>query len=98
MSNTDSDAEDLIAHLCGGLAPDDRESCRQAALASSAQCWGPSSLHSTLVPCGASTFTRRSTAVARPGIRRAGRASSTASLRSSHGRDRRRTRGIRIVL
>jgi hypothetical protein len=40
---SDTDAEDLISHLCGGLAPSDREAFRHAAesaLASSPQCWG----------------------------------------------------------
>jgi hypothetical protein len=49
----DADAEDLIASLAGGLHPDDRSAFRQAAeaaLASSAQCWGPGSIHRTLVP------------------------------------------------
>ena len=38
----DADAEDLIAHLCGGLAPADRDAFRQAAenaLATSSPCW-----------------------------------------------------------
>jgi hypothetical protein len=48
-----SEAEDLIAHLSGGLAPDDREAFRHAAesaLAASPQCWGPGSIHRALVP------------------------------------------------
>jgi hypothetical protein len=50
---SDADAEDLIAHLCGGLAPSDREAFRNAAesaLASSPQCWGPGSVYRALVP------------------------------------------------
>jgi len=53
MSETDADAEDLISHLCSGLAPDDREDFRRAAesaLAASPQCWGPGSIYRTLVP------------------------------------------------
>jgi hypothetical protein len=49
----DADVEDLIARLASGLAADDREAFRQAAeaaLASSAQCWGPGSIYRTVVP------------------------------------------------
>ncbi len=48
-----ADAEHLITHLAGGLHPDDRQAFRQAAeaaLATATQCWGPGSLHRTLVP------------------------------------------------
>jgi hypothetical protein len=48
----DADAEDLIAHLCGGLAPADRDAFRhiaETALASSPQCWGPGSIYRTAV-------------------------------------------------
>jgi hypothetical protein len=48
----DADAEDLIAHLCGGLAPADRDAFRQAAenaLATSSPCWGPGLIHRTVV-------------------------------------------------
>jgi hypothetical protein len=50
---SDTDAEDLISYLCGGLAPNDREAFRKAAesaLASSPQCWGPGSIYRALVP------------------------------------------------
>jgi hypothetical protein len=54
MSDADTDtAEDLIARLASGLAADDREAFRQAAeaaLTSSAQCWGPGSIYRTVVP------------------------------------------------
>ena len=47
-----AEAEDLIAHLSGGLAPADRKAFRQAAenaLATSPQCWGPGLVHRTVV-------------------------------------------------
>jgi hypothetical protein len=56
MSDTDtnSDAEDLIASLAGGLAPADHERFRreaEATLALSPQsCLGPGSIYRTLVP------------------------------------------------
>jgi hypothetical protein len=102
MSDTDADAEDLISHVCSGLAPDDREGFRQAAkaaLASSPQCWGPGSLHRTLVPLWRQYFhpplDDRSTTWSR--ARRTSKLNSEPPL--MHGRDRRRTRpaGIRIV-
>jgi hypothetical protein len=71
----DPDAEDLISHLCSGLAPEDRESFRQAAeaaLASSPQCWGPGSIHRTLVPLWRQYFTTRQSTTAARLRRRAG--------------------------
>jgi len=53
-ATTNSDAEDLIARLAGGLAPADRERFRreaEATLALSPQsCLGPGSIYRTLVP------------------------------------------------
>ncbi|HEY2532162.1 MAG TPA: hypothetical protein VGJ20_30255 [Xanthobacteraceae bacterium] len=51
MSDTDDEAEDLIARLSGGLAPADRDDFRRAAesaLATSPQCWGPGSVFRTI--------------------------------------------------
>ena len=45
------DAEDLIAHLSGGLAPADRAAFRRAAetaLATEPQCWGEGSAYRTV--------------------------------------------------
>jgi hypothetical protein len=47
----DADTEDLIAHLSGGLHPDDRDAFRQAAetaLAEASVCWGPGLIHRTV--------------------------------------------------
>jgi hypothetical protein len=43
---SDTDAEDLIARLAGGVAAADRDAFRQAAEAALAtgQCWGPGSI------------------------------------------------------
>jgi hypothetical protein len=51
MSDASADAEDLIAHLSGGLHPDDRDAFRQAAEAAPANssvCWGPGLIHRTV--------------------------------------------------
>ena len=51
MSSTE--AENLIAHLSRRLAPDEREHFRcaaETALATAPTCWGPGSVHRTLVP------------------------------------------------
>jgi hypothetical protein len=54
MSDADTDAEDLIARLAGGLAPADREAFRQAAETALAQlsstCLGPGSIYRTVAP------------------------------------------------
>jgi hypothetical protein len=53
------DAEDLIAHLSGGLAPADRTSFRRAAenaLATEPQCWGEDSVHRTVARLWRSYF------------------------------------------
>jgi hypothetical protein len=50
---SDTDAEDLIASLAGGLAPADRERFRretEATLLSPQSCLGPGSIYRTLVP------------------------------------------------
>ena len=53
------DAEDLIAHLSGGLAPADRAGFRkaaEAALATEPQCWGEGSVHRTVARLWRSYF------------------------------------------
>ena len=54
-----ADAESLIAHLCCGLAPADRDAFRRAAetaLATSPTCLGPGSIHRTVVSIWRSFF------------------------------------------
>jgi hypothetical protein len=85
---SDPDAEDLIAHLCGGLAPaycDGFRKAAETAVASSPQCWGPGSVYRTLVPLWRKYFRpppydRDRTTTWDQG--RAARANSSARLRS----------------
>ena len=56
-------AEDLIAHLSGGLAPRSRQAFRhaaEAALASSSECWGAGMIHRTVVAIWREYFHPRS--------------------------------------
>ena len=56
---SDTDAEDLIARLSGGLAPADRAAFRKAAetaLATEPQCWGEGSAYRTVARLWRSYF------------------------------------------
>jgi hypothetical protein len=99
---SDTDAEDLIAHLCGGLAPSDREAFRHAAesvLASSPQCWGPGSIYRTLVPFWRKYFhppaNDPNQTTTRNQRRRASKLISAPPLEDNY--DRRHSRNLRTV-
>ena len=98
MSNVD--AEDLIAHLSGGLAPADREAFRRAAenaLATSAQCWGPGLIHRTVVSIWRAYFhPPPEDRVSQPGTGRR-RVSKLITEPPKDGHARRRSRRIQVV-
>jgi hypothetical protein len=97
----DPDAEALISHLSCGLAPDDRDAFRHAAetaLASSPRCWGPASIHRTLVPLWRDYFRPPPDDHDRANLcdqerKRSSKLIDTPPLKGG----RRRSRGIRIV-
>jgi transcription antitermination factor NusG len=68
---SDTDAEDMIASLAGGLAPADRERFRREAEATLALCrpnaWDQARFIARWCQCGASSSTRRETSDARGG-------------------------------
>lgn len=107
--STDPDAEDLIARLCGGLASADREDFRHAAetaLASSPQCcWGPGSLYRTLVPLWREYFHPPPDNHDRANTWEQGRRRTSQLINAppiappiAPRRDRRRSRGLKLVV